>query len=251
MPERCRSRRRRLPANLDGVNTDEGVGFVGFSKATFAFLRGLEKNNDKAWFDAHRDDYEAHLIEPAKAFVSAVGERLARKFPDVHAEPRVNGSIFRINRDVRFSKDKTPYKTHLDLWFWEGPEHSRSKDCPGYYFRLTPKQLILGAGMHGFDKDKLARYRANVANDARGAELAKVVNKLSKLEGVRIGNVGYKKVPSGYDASHPRAELLRHDALNATWEGAVPNEVFKPAFVGLCVKRFERLAPLMAWITAL
>src|SRR5438876_5955775 len=84
------------------------------------FLRDLRANNNKAWFDAHRKVYEEYLLEPAKQFVLDAGERLRKIAPGIHAEPRVQGgSILRINRDTRFSKDKSPYKNHLDFFFWE------------------------------------------------------------------------------------------------------------------------------------
>ena len=116
------------------------MSFTGFPPETFAFLAGLEKNNSKEWFEAHRGDYEAYHVGPAKLFVAAIGPRLKAISKTVNAEPRVNGSIFRINRDVRFSKDKRPYKTTLDLWFWEGDK--RGWDSPGFFLRLMPKAMI-------------------------------------------------------------------------------------------------------------
>ena len=107
-----------------------------FSDETLRFLSALATNNSKTWFDAHRSAYEQHLLAPAKAFVADMGEALRELAPDVHAEPRVNGSIFRINRDTRFSKDKRPYKDYLALWFWQG--RRRSRECPGYYLSLRP-----------------------------------------------------------------------------------------------------------------
>src|SRR5690242_9527174 len=100
----------------------ERMTFQGFPKGTVQFLSALRKNNDKAWFDAHRADYEDCYVEPAKAFVAAIAPRLEKLDPRIQAEPKVNGSILRINRDVRFAKDKSPYKDHLDLWFWSGEE---------------------------------------------------------------------------------------------------------------------------------
>lgn len=91
---------------------------TGFPAETLAFLRGLAENNTKAWFEAHRADYQAHYVEPALAFVAALGPRLQQIAPGAQFEPRINGSLFRINRDVRFSADKSPYKHHIDLWFW-------------------------------------------------------------------------------------------------------------------------------------
>lgn len=110
--------------------------FEGFPPETFVFLKGLAKNNTKAWFDEHRDDHEQFHLAPAKAFVEAIGPGLKKISKAINAEPQVNGSIFRINRDVRFSKDKRPYKTTLDLWFWEGEK--RGWEAPGFYLRLKP-----------------------------------------------------------------------------------------------------------------
>jgi uncharacterized protein (TIGR02453 family) len=94
--------------------------FGGFPKGTAKFLRGLSKNNEKAWFEAHRGDYQTGYVEPALAFVEAIGPRLQKISPSISFEPKINGSLFRINRDVRFAKDKRPYKDHIDLWFWHG-----------------------------------------------------------------------------------------------------------------------------------
>ena len=128
--------------------------FEDFSRELPTFLGDLTANNSKKWFDAHRKDYEALYVEPAKAFVEAMGPALQKLSPGVRAEPRVNGSLMRINRDTRFSKDKTPYKTTLDLMFTEG--EGKMRLCPGFYFRISADELGMGAGMHGFDPDRLA-----------------------------------------------------------------------------------------------
>ena len=127
--------------------------FSGFPAGTATFLQGIGENNEKTWFDAHRDAYEACYVAPAKAFVAAIGPRLREISPDVSFEPKVNGSIFRINRDVRFSKDKRPYRNHIDLWFWHGAH--RGSASPGFFFRMYSDRLILGAGMHQLEKPQL------------------------------------------------------------------------------------------------
>lgn len=223
--------------------------FEGFPKQTLTFLRGLGNNNDKQWFDEHRSDYDAFYIEPAKAFVSALGESLAKVSPEIEAVPKVNGSIFRINRDVRFSKDKTPYKDHLDLWFWEGVD--RKQGSSGLFFRLTARSLIVGVGMHGFPKDLLARYREAVDNEVSGKALVAVQKKLAKA-GYPLEGVGYKKVPRGYDADHPRGDLLRHNALHAsTTVTPTPAEVHSAKLVGLCRDHFKKMLPLHRWLVSL
>ena len=95
-----------------------------FPQETVAFLTDLRAHNEKAWFEANRARYDSGFIEPAKAFVEAIGPELNDLVPRIHAEPSVGGSIFRINRDIRFSSDKRPYKDHLDFWFWEGDRHA-------------------------------------------------------------------------------------------------------------------------------
>jgi len=225
------------------------MAFDGFPKQTLTFLRGLGKNNNKAWFDDHRADYDAYFIEPAKAFVAAMGDKLVSIAPHVSAEPKVNGSIFRINRDVRFSKDKTPYKDHLDLWFWEGPD--RKQGSSGFYFRLRDKALMLGVGMHGFPKELLAKYRSAVADDATGKPLVAAQKKVEKA-GYTLEGIGYKKVPRGFDPEHPRAELLKHGALHCGITlSPLPAEVHSKKLVTLCMGHWRKMAPVHRWLVEL
>src|ERR687888_2366895 len=143
------------------------MAFAGFAPEALSFLAELGRNNRREWFHAHRDEYESLLLEPGRDFVEAMGDELG---PDFNADPRVGGSIMRIARDTRFSRDKRPYKTHLDLWFWHGS--GESGDSPGFWFRLGPRTLILGAGMHRFGKETLERYRDDVLDAERGRALA-------------------------------------------------------------------------------
>jgi uncharacterized protein (TIGR02453 family) len=151
------------------VLRERQVTFAGFPRETLRFLAGIRAHNDKAWFEAHRDDYQTFFLAPAMAFADALAPKLRKIEPDVNVEPRVNGSIMRINRDVRFSKDKSPYKDHLDMWFWTGDR--KGWDSSGFFFRLTPDGLLLGAGMHGFMPEVLPRYRAAVLDAKRTGHL--------------------------------------------------------------------------------
>jgi uncharacterized protein (TIGR02453 family) len=222
--------------------------FEGFSKETVRFLAGLSRNNDKSWFEDHRDDYEAHFVTPAKAFVEAIGPRLERIESSIQAVPKVNGSIMRINRDIRFSKDKAPYKDHLDLWFWSGTK--KGWDASGFFFRLTPARLMLGAGMHGFVPPVLARYRKAVVDDRRGGALAKVVAKLRDA-GFDVGGQTYKKPPRGIDEGHPRASLLKHSALYVGSEGKHPKELGSARLIDYVAKRYAAMAPLHEWLRSM
>jgi hypothetical protein len=153
------------------TSSQQGVlmsAFGGFPPETIRFLRQLRANNRKDWFDAQRTDYEAFWVAPAEAFVVAAGQLLAELAPGIWAEPRVLGSIFRINRDTRFAHDASPYKDHLDFWFWEG---ERRRAVSGFFARLTPEFLGVGAGCHGLDPEGLTRFRQAVTRpfQRRGA----------------------------------------------------------------------------------
>ena len=218
--------------------------FNGFGAPTIAFLKGLEKNNSKTWFDTHREEYEQHYKTPAEQFIAAIGPDLAKLRP-ISYLPKVNGSLFRINRDVRFSKDKTPYKPHLDMWFWEGDK--KGWGSPGFFLRITPGKLILGAGSHLFDKAHLERFRQAVVADKSGAELEKLLRGLKKT-GFTLGEATRKKVPRGFDPEHPRAHLLLADGLTASTTSKHPVELKTVEFVPHCRKQFTPLAKLNDWI---
>ena len=221
--------------------------FSGFSPELPEFLSQLRANNTREWFQAHRAEYESVLMQPARAFVTAMAEPLKARFgPDVHAEPKVHASILAINRDTRFSPDKTPYKDHLDLWFWQAGGAGRgspSRERPGYFFRLTPESLILGAGMHAFSTEAaLASYRAAVVDEARGSRLEQLAQQLD------IKGRTYKRVPTGLPANHPRANWLCHTGLFAEVDQPLPPELYTPRLPEFCLDAFSTMAPLQQWL---
>jgi uncharacterized protein (TIGR02453 family) len=219
--------------------------FSGFDPAALGFLRDLGGHNDRAWFEAHRADYEGLLLGPARELVIALGERLASIAPGVRADPRVNGSILRINRDTRFSTDKRPYKTHLDLWLWEGDRPSRG--CSGFFLRIEADRVGYGAGIHHFEGAVLAAYRAAVDDSKRGAALTRAV-KQATAAGTEVGRGQWKRVPAPYPADHPRADFLRYGGMVAGTRADVPDELFTPAFPDWCLERFRALRPLQKWV---
>jgi uncharacterized protein (TIGR02453 family) len=218
--------------------------FDGFPSQTVEFLKGLRANNSKAWLDAHRADYEAGYVEPAKRFVEACGRALIAFAPQVQAEPRVLGSIFRINRDIRFSKDKTPYKDHLDLWFWEG---ERKSAVSGFFVRITPDVVVIGGGCHGFDPKRLQAFRAAVAEKSTGLELARIVDQLRR-DGLEVGGVGYKRPPAGFSAPAAAEPLLLHNALFAHRDEQVDDRLGDGRILDVCVDHWRRMAPLHYWL---
>lgn len=220
--------------------------FRGFSKETIDFFYNLKQNNDKSWFDSHKKDYEAYVLKPAKAFVVTMGERLKSLSPDINAVPKFNKSLFRIYRDTRFSLDKSPYKTYMGIFFWEGKRPRM--ECSGFYFHLEPPKLILGVGIYMFPRDLLDRYRNSVVDPEYGEQLSDILNKTSRKKGYELGGKHYKRVPAGYDASHPNAELLLHNGLYLGQETDIPDELYSSSLIDYCWKRFHPLAPLHRWL---
>lgn len=218
--------------------------FAGFPAQTQKFLEGLSKNNSKDWFEAHRSDYDAYWVTPAKAFVEAAGEALQDVAP-IEVQPRVNGSIFRINRDIRFSNDKTPYKDHLDFWFWEG---ERKTAVSGFYLRVTPAEVGIGVGAHGFDKDRLGAYRNAVVDAKSGKALRKAVGELKKSK-VDVKGEHYKTLPRGFETDDTfERQFLRYNALWTGQDVATPPSFNSKRFVSWAMTRWSKQAPLHRWL---
>ena len=152
---------------------NQATAFQGYSKETISFFKGLKKNNTRQWFEGHREIYENHVLEPSKAFVVALGARLKEISPRIIAAPKINKSLFRLNRDTRFSLDKSPYKPNLGIYFWEG---TRSRmECPGFYFHIEPPVLLLAGGMYMFPNRLMDRYRHAVVHPRHGPKLIKII----------------------------------------------------------------------------
>jgi uncharacterized protein (TIGR02453 family) len=222
-------------------------GFSAFPIETLRFLSGLQRNNSKEWFEANRDLYEAGYVAPARDFVEAFGPRLRKISPAVKYEAKINGSIARINRDVRFSKDKRPYKDHLDLWFWHGEK--RGWDRPGFFLRITPERLFLGAGMHRLEGKMLDDFRAAVLADKSGSALVAAIADVKAAGPYEIGGVTRKTVPRGFDAAHERAGLLLHEGLHAGVD--LPSDAATvPGFADAAYGHFAAAWPISKWLLA-
>jgi uncharacterized protein (TIGR02453 family) len=228
-----------------GTTEKASMGTFRFPADTLKFLTDLRAHNDKAWFDANRVRYESGWVEPAKEFVEVIGPRLAELVPGIRAEPRVGGSIFRINRDIRFSSDKRPYKDHLDFWFWEG---ARKAAVSGLFLRVWPDGVIVGVGAHGFDNRHLIAYRDAVADATTGAELATIVSDL-EAAGHEIGGETYRRTPRGYAADGIGERLLRHSALYAHAE--LPTKTATSArFVETVLGYWRTFIRVHSWLVA-
>jgi len=222
-------------------------GFQGFPTQGLEFLRGLAAHNQREWFEQRREIYESRLLAPAKALVVDLGQSLRQAIPGLMVDPRVNRGLFRVARDTRFSPDKTPYKTHLGLWWWEG--RGPRMAGAGFYLHLEPPNLMLAGGLYRFTPAQLAAFRTQVTSPQPGRRLAAILAELER-KGYQIGGMRYQRLPRGYTPDSLNAELLRHDGLHAALHQALPQEIASPAFVDWCLERFLPLVPLHDWLTA-
>ena len=219
--------------------------FNGFPKEYFSFFNKLKKNNSKQWFEKHRDDYDQLVMHPARGFVTAMGEKLRKIAPEVNAVPKINKSLFKINRDVRFSNDKSPYKTYMGIWLWEGD--GKRMECSGFYLHVENKNVLIGVGIKMFSKPLIDRYRRAVVDKNQGAALKSAVRKIS-AKGYLIDGKHYKKVPRGYDAEHPNAEFLLYNGLTARVEEKVPDVFFSDALIDYAYTHYKNMLPLHRWL---
>ncbi|EMD23088.1 hypothetical protein ED92_28220 [Amycolatopsis sp. MJM2582] len=181
------------------------MGFEGFGEYAIDFYDGLEADNSKSYWDANLATYKADVRAPMEALLA----ELVPEFGDGFGE----GKVFRPYRDVRFAKDKTPYKTHCGAVIEQG------RGGGAYYVEVGPAGLRVGGGCFHFESDQLARFRKAVDTELRGAELAKILAKLEKA-GWEVKGDRLKSKPRGFAEDHPRIDLLKYRSVYAVrgWE---------------------------------
>lgn len=225
--------------------------FSGFPQGALDFLRGLAANNNREWFEAHKTEYQTQIVAHAPAFVAALGERLKTISPEIEYDTRTNGagSLMRIYRDIRFSQDKTPYKTHVAFAFWEGA--LKKMENPSFGLQFGATDIGFYAGQWVFPKESLTPYRNAVVDEQRGQALAQAAETVRRAGPYAVQGEQYKKVPAGYPAEHPRAEWLRYGGLYVVTEEADPTLVTSPEVVDHCFTHFRNMAPVQQWLVKL
>jgi len=222
--------------------------FNGFSTDVLSFYKELTVNNNREWFQENKSRYQDGVLKPAQTFVETLGDRLKILSPAIQYDSRTSGvgSILRIYRDIRFSKDKTPYKTNLGIVIWEG--FRKKMENPGFYFHLDATGAVLYSGFYHFTSAFLKTYREAVHDKQIGEELVSILNELKEVEGYEFGGEHYKRVPSGYDKDHPRADLLRHKGLWGKSPFIPPELVSSSELVDVCFDYALQMIPLHKWL---
>ena len=225
--------------------------FAGYPQEGVDFLSELAKNNDRAWFNERKADFDELIQKPTQAFVVALGQRLQLVSPGIGYDTRlVGGSIMRIYRDIRFSKDKTPFHTKVRLVFWDGP--SRKEMLSGIHVQIDPAGAGVFLGIWEFERAQLSGYRDAVLDDSLGTGLEQAIRAVQAAGGYTVGGEHFKRVPQGYDVEHPRAGLLKYNGLYAhTTESIGPDVITRPDLVDVCFEHCRNLAPIHHWMVAL
>jgi len=220
-----------------------------FTQSSLRFFRHLASNNNKPWFEAHRDDYLQHVREPMRELVDDMFVRFRRFAPEIGGDPK--RSMFRINRDVRFSKDKSPYKTHAACWFHHrgatrnvGSEAGEGSG--GFYFHLEPGgNSMIAAGVWMPPRPQLNRIRDSIAE--KPDPFLAVARRLPK----RFGGIHeyslLKRMPRGYDENHPAAKWIKLQSFTSG-RSLTDADVTSPKLAALLAREYAALLPLVRWI---
>jgi uncharacterized protein (TIGR02453 family) len=229
------------------VKPADTTTFGGFSAAGLAFLTGLERDNTKRYFDAHRRTYQQQLLEPSKTFVVTLGAELRHRVSDqLQAEPRIGGSLFRIANDLRFANDKPPYKPHLDLAFWQGDRGPRTD--PSLILRITPTEIHLGAGVYALTGTALGKYRIALSDPALATELDEDVSTLIG-DGAELSEPTRTRPPAGLQPAEPAARFAVRDGFHVVQRFPHPEAIGTAQFVSWCTDHLAPFQPIHQWLT--
>ncbi len=215
-----------------------------FGKDLFGFLRDLADNNDRSWFKANQDRYESVVRQPALDFITDFAEPLGKISPHFVADSRtVGGSLFRIQRDTRFAKDKTPYKLNTGMHF----RHERAKDAhaPGFYVHLEPGNCFIGVGLWRPETAVAYAIRQQIGDEP--ADWKRATRSKRFVETFELAGDSLKRPPKGFDADHPLIDDLKRKDFIATAR-LTQSDVGHRDFMANLAGDFTKGAPLMKFL---
>lgn len=225
--------------------------FTGFHPDAAEFLAELALNNDRAWFQAHKADYERLCKEPMEAFVLALAERFEAHDLPLLADPR--RSIFRIYRDTRFARDKTPYKTHLGAnfpWLDAVEEADAGAHANGGYFHFQPGQMFVGGGMWRAERSRLEAFRQAIVRDEARVRAAIEDPGFVAVFGSIESQQSLVRVPPGYPADHPLADLFRYKDV-VFGHSLRDDEAYSPDLPDVVTTAFTAAMPVFRFLATL
>jgi len=222
--------------------------FEGFADRDVRFFRTLAKNNRREWFQTHKPEYEDGWLRPMQALLVELRDRIDGFFP---CHPLGDPKVFRIFRDVRFSKDKSPYKTHIGGYVAVEGAQAGPSATAARYVHIGAEETFVASGQYMMDGPQLARFRAAVLDDRRGAAVAAILRRLERA-GFEVGSHdALRRVPRGFDPDHPRAELLKRKGLIVSFPDLPRRLLVGRGLVEWLVRHTKATVPLVDWLGAL
>ncbi len=221
-------------------HSGKSAGLLG--EPAVRFLRALKRNNRRDWFDAHRDRYEVELKKPAKRLAEDLRPLLSPHYPWLEFS---NKALFRINRDTRFSDDKTPYKTWMGYWFRD--RRFDKEWASGLYLGLDPTGLALGCGIWRFQSLQRSIFRERITQSPSEMSFVRAIDALEQA-GFEMKGRDLKRIPAGYDPDHVNAPFLRHNGLYAAKEIDFPKSFGTARFASDLAKLFKPCSELLDWM---
>ena len=219
--------------------------FDGFKEDALKFLDEIKENNTKVWFEDNRHRWEKLILEPNIAYVHEMGEHLLALAPFIRAEPKVSGSLFRIYRDTRFSKDKTPIKTKIGIIFWQGTAHRMQSPC--FYMEYKVKEICIATGIRTFKTELLKKYREYIKNEDNAKDLHEILENI-KEKGILLDDPYYKRVPIGFNKENQYSYLSRYNGL-FVYKIFKPNKTFfSPKIINSNFKFYDLTRDLFNWL---
>ncbi len=229
--------------NIPPIDTDIYPPFIGFPKDGIDFLRRLKRNNNRLWFEKHKAEYEADVKLPMQSLIASLHPFFDSFAPEFDVNPK--RSLFRIYRDIRFSKDKTPYKTHVAAHFVLRGK-PKGIEGSGYYLHIEPGSIFLGGGIYMPDGDQLKKIRRVIAGQPKTflsiVNSKAFVKRFKKIDGEKL-----QRVPQGFEPTHPMAEWLKLKQffVGVEWQ---EEKCLKAQFVNNIAKVFEEATPLITFL---
>ncbi len=221
------------------------MAFCGFKKEGIKFLEDLEQNNTKVWFENNRHIWEEHILRPNVDFVEEMGETLQILVPTIKAKPKVSGSLFKIYRDVRFSKDKTPMKDKIGIIFWQGLAHRMQSSS--FYIFYNTEQYFIATGIRSFKTPLLKTYREYIKNETRRIELHNIIEDL-KEKGYDFPEPKYKRFPLGFKEDDKYAYLSLYNAMFSYKTYKLDETFFTEKIVDKTFNIYQDMYELEQWL---
>lgn len=215
-----------------------------FNRKTVKFLKELEQNNNREWFADNKLRYEDEVRLPALNYIESMTGPIAKISPFFVVNPKkVGGSLMRVHKDIRFSKDKTPYKTNIGIQF----RHARGKDvhAPGFYLHIEPKEVFVAAGIWRPESSTLKNVRTLI--DEYPDEWNELSKKITKKAGFEFGGTSLKRPPKGFDKDHPLIEDLKRKDFIAVQNLKI-SDIYSKDFTKQSAKLFKAVSPLVQFI---